>query len=107
MRTHEKLTPEHFKDGWVMIVKPGTELLWTGSGWTEDWSEGGKATDEQGLQDELIRMSALNVEGQPIFARTDVVQETEGPDTGKWFVVVIEIVPIMRGEEILRGDQPV
>ena len=101
---YEELTGEHFKDGWIMIVKPGTEILWTREGWTEDWHEGWKAGHIQHLEHELIRMSSLGEEGQPIFARTDVVQETEGPDAGKWFIVVIEIVPIMRGEEIIRGD---
>jgi len=101
----EALTPKHLKDGWILIANnrnKDTLEVWDGHGWTKHLSDGWRAKDEKSLSEEIIRLSSLNEEGQPIFVKTEVVQG----DDGKWYVQVVDIFALMRGEELNRGDEP-
>ena len=57
----EELTPEHLKDGWLMIANHRNQdrlEIWDGHGWTYHFGDGWRAKDEENLKEEAIRLES-------------------------------------------------
>lgn len=78
---------------------PGEFFLWDGeNGWINNVQRCFRTENGEDLGNELIRMSAMNIEGQPVIVSQVPEEILEGENKGMW-VLRVEVRYLKRNPE--------